>query len=80
MARPGDHVVGSLLATGLKDISAMAGPTVPNPEPVLRLDYVLLKAEATEPRVRYAATLGQRADGLGYLPSDHLGVVVELNL
>ncbi len=76
-APPGDPVIDALLATGLRDVSALAGQTVPNPGPVVRLDYVLLRADAI---VRSAATLGHCADELGYLPSDHLGVVVELEL
>ena len=79
-APPGDPVVEDLLSAGLTDASAAAGNTMPNPEPRVRLDYVLVGAGGLEVGVRGAATLGHRADPLGFLPSDHLGVVVELDL
>lgn len=60
---PDDPVMKSVRAIGLEDVSALAGPTVPNPGPVVRLDYVLLRADAV---VRSAAMLGHDVEKRGY--------------
>ena len=57
--------------------SASVGPTAPNPDPVVRLDYVLVGSGV---RVRSVTRLGERADADGFLASDHLGIAVELEL
>jgi endonuclease/exonuclease/phosphatase family metal-dependent hydrolase len=79
-AEPDDPLVEMLLASGLVDATAAAGPTMPNPEPQVRLDYVLVRSGRATTSVRPATTHGSRADDLGFLPSDHLGVAVELEL
>ena len=76
-ADPGQPLLARLLAAGLDDASATVGPTVPNPGPVVRLDYVLVGSGVT---VGSARRLGERADADGFLASDHLGIAVELEL
>lgn len=78
-AEPDDPLVATLLTGGLVDATAAAGATMPNPGPQVRLDYVLVRSRGTN-SVTSATTLGARADELGFLPSDHLGVAVELAL
>ena len=76
-AGPDEPLLTRLLAAGLLDASASVGPTVPNPDPVVRLDYVLVDSGV---RVRSVRRLGERADADGFLASDHLGIAVELEL
>jgi endonuclease/exonuclease/phosphatase family metal-dependent hydrolase len=79
-AEPDDALVQMLLDVGLADASAGLGPTVPNPAPRVRLDYVLVANGTRDVRVRSSTRLGEIADDEGFLPSDHLGVAVELEL
>lgn len=76
-AEPSDRLVAALLATGLADVSAAAGPTMPNPDPQVRLDYILVRSLTP---VIDAEALGAAPDPDGFLASDHLGVAVELEL
>lgn len=76
-AGPGDPLFARLLRAGLRDASADAGPTMPNPHPVVRLDYVLVSAGVD---IRSVRRLGERPDADGFLASDHLGVAVEVEL
>jgi endonuclease/exonuclease/phosphatase family metal-dependent hydrolase len=78
-AEAGDPHVSMLLAAGLVDATVDAGPTMPNPDPQVRLDYVLVGSGRASTTVRSAITLGQRADEEGFLASDHLGVAVDLD-
>lgn len=79
-AEPDDALVQALVDIGLIDASAGLGPTVPNPEPRVRLDYVLVGNGTRDVGVRSSTVLGEIADDEGFLPSDHLGVAVELEL
>jgi poly(A) polymerase len=78
-ADPRDPLLDVLLATGLTDVSVGVGPTMPNPDPQVRLDYVLARSGHTSTTVASAVTLGRHADALGFFASDHLGVAVELD-
>ena len=52
---------------------------MPNPQPVLRLDYVLARSEPPGGMSAVSAgVLGIEGDAGGFLPSDHAGVVVEV--
>ena len=62
---------------GLRNASAEVGPTMPNPSPVVRLDYVLTSSDLV---VRAAWHLGEQPETNGFLASDHLGVAVALEL
>jgi hypothetical protein len=54
---------------------------MPNPGPTVRLDYVLVREEeGADVDVVSARALGDQTDAAGFLPGDHLGVVVELAL
>jgi len=76
-AAPDDPHIAALLAAGLRDASADVGPTMPNPSPVVRLDYVLASSDLV---VRAAWHLGEQPEADGFLASDHLGVAVALEL
>jgi endonuclease/exonuclease/phosphatase family metal-dependent hydrolase len=65
---------------GFVDVSAECGPTMPNPGPVVRLDYVLVRASRCAVSVVSAEAVGSEPDSVGFLASDHLGVAVELRL
>lgn len=65
-----------VLSAGLVDASGLAGPTMPNPNPVVRLDYIFV-APAKKWKINRAWTFGEEADVDGFLPSDHLGVIVD---
>lgn len=51
--------------------------SMPNPQPKVRIDYVLATAPGVS--VSDAYTFGEVADQDGFLPSDHLGVAAELS-
>lgn len=75
---PDDPLTGRLTDAGWVDVTATAGSTMPNPDPVVRLDYIFAATGAWE--VRGVQTFGAAADADGFLPSDHLGVVADLQL
>ena len=79
-AEPCDELVRMLLDSGVSDASAGLGPTMPNPFPRARLDYVLVGNGARDVSVASSTMLGETPDDEGFLPSDHLGVAVELEL
>jgi endonuclease/exonuclease/phosphatase family metal-dependent hydrolase len=61
--------------------SQAVAATMPNPGPTVRVDYVLVREEeGAKVDVVSARAFGDQPDGAGFLPSDHLGVVVELAL
>jgi endonuclease/exonuclease/phosphatase family metal-dependent hydrolase len=74
---PDDEILDVLGAAGFSDLTARCDPSMPNPDPVVRLDYILLRGSGT---VRAAHTIGARPDDDGFLPSDHRGVLVEVEL
>jgi endonuclease/exonuclease/phosphatase family metal-dependent hydrolase len=75
-----DHPLLELLFdAGFVDASRAIRATMPNPDPQVRPDYVLVRADALA-AILSAATLGGRSDADGFLPSDHLGIAVELEL
>ena len=77
-ASPSDPVIGGLLEGGYLDVSAGCGPTMPNPQPVVRLDYVLARSEGAGVVSPVSCqVLGLEADADGFLPSDHAGLAVE---
>ena len=78
-ASPSDEVTLMLLEADYVDVSAACGPTMPNPHPVVRLDYVLARSEPPGMMSAVSAgVLGLEGDADGFLPSDHAGVVVEI--
>jgi endonuclease/exonuclease/phosphatase family metal-dependent hydrolase len=78
---PDDPLLEGLRAAGFVDATRDLAATMPNPEPQVRLDYVLVRAgRVAEVDVVATAVLGDRPDAAGFLPSDHLGAVVELEL
>ena len=80
-ASPLDEVTKMLLDAGYVDASAACGPTMPNPQPVVRLDCVLAHREPSgEMSAVSAGVLGLEGDAEGFLPSDHAGVMVEVDL
>jgi len=77
-ASPSDESIRTFLAAGYSDLSRSCGPTMPNPEPVCRLDYVLARTSGSgDLSVVSASVLGLEADASGFFPSDHAGVSVE---
>jgi endonuclease/exonuclease/phosphatase family metal-dependent hydrolase len=68
-----------LLDAGYVDASRAIRATMPNPDPEVRPDYVLVRADSLA-AILSAATLGSGSDADGFLPSDHLGIAVELEL
>jgi endonuclease/exonuclease/phosphatase family metal-dependent hydrolase len=76
----GDRLHEYFDLAGFVDVSAECGPTMPNPDPVVRLDYVLVRATGCAVTVVSAKTIGSEPDSDGFLPSDHLGVSVALGL
>lgn len=78
-APPTENVIGNLLAAGYLDVSAACGPTMPNPQPVVRLDYVLARSGVPDAfSVVSTDVLGLAPDADGFLPSDHAGIAVAL--
>lgn len=62
---------------GIMDATARLSASIPNPQPKVRLDYVLVRGPGVS--VHDACTFGETADQDGFLPSDHLGVAAELD-
>jgi endonuclease/exonuclease/phosphatase family metal-dependent hydrolase len=78
---PADPFFAILPDAGFLDASRAVAATMPNPGPTVRLDYVLVREEeGADVDVVSARALDDQPDGGGFLPSDHLGVVVELAL
>ena len=76
-AVPSGPEIGMLVAAGYEDVSIESGPTMPNPDPVAKLDYVFARGGPNGLSAS-ADAMGLDADEDGYLPSDHAGVIVEL--
>jgi endonuclease/exonuclease/phosphatase family metal-dependent hydrolase len=73
---PEVSLVELLRGAGLVDATESAGPTMPNPTPVVRLDYIFV-APAESWKITGVWTFGEEGDANGFLPSDHLGVIVD---
>lgn len=73
---PPDHpLIQRLLDAGWVDATAAVGPTMPSHDPEVRLDYIFVVGRV----MTYTADrLGADSDADGFLPSDHLGLTVEL--
>lgn len=73
---PPDHpLIQRLQDAGWIDATAAVGPTMPSHDPEVRLDYIFVVDEA----MTYTAErFGANSDADGFLPSDHLGVTIEL--
>ena len=79
---PDSPAIAGLTAAGWRDCwadlyPADAGPTFPTPAPFIRLDYVFL-APAGRLRPVAARRVGLDPDPAGFYPSDHAGLIVEL--
>jgi hypothetical protein len=81
-ANPDDSLLGTIVDAGFSDASSGCGPTMPNPDPQVRLDYVFVRSNGVGVRVKSCETFGSVPDDAGFLPSDHLavGVVLEASL
>lgn len=79
-AAPDDPLIRSIVEAGFEDVSGACGATVPNPDPVVRLDYLFVRANALRLDDVTADVFGDRPDAEGFLPSDHLAVGATVHL